>query len=120
MNKCIGIIGSRERDARKDFEKIWCVFKKVYKKGDWITSGGCPRGGDRFAEKVARHCGCTIIIHHADWKTHKKSAGFVRNTLIANHADILIACVSPIRKGGTEDTITKFKKARGESNLYIV
>ena len=35
---------------------------------------------------------------------------YARNTLIAQDSDVLIACVAADRKGGTEDTICKWKK----------
>ncbi len=44
---------------------------------------------------------------------------YERNTLIAQDSDILIACVSPDRKGGTEDTINKYLKM-GKDKLVIV
>ena len=80
-------------------------------------SGGCPKGGDAFAEKLARDFGIPILIFHARWNhkwieeerhftcTYNKAAGFIRNSPIAEKSDILIACVHPDRTGGTEDTI---------------
>jgi len=41
------------------------------------------------------------------------------NTYIARDSDILIACVSKDRKGGTEDTIKKYLKL-GKNKLYLV
>jgi hypothetical protein len=109
--KVIGIVGSRRRDRTEDFEACCEAFLKLYQKGDKIVSGGCPKGGDRFAEQIARHKGCTIIIHHADWEgPAKRGAGFVRNTDIARDCDVLIALVAPDRKGGTEDTVKKALK----------
>lgn len=112
--RIIGIIGSRSRDSNIDYKKCLEVFERIYETGDWIVSGGCPKGGDRFAEIIARKYGTTIIIHHADWNGQGKSAGFKRNGKIANDADILIAIVSHDRKGGTEDTIAKAVKLNKE------
>ncbi len=52
--KKIGIIGTRRRDTAEAFSKIIAKFFEIYEPGDWIVSGGCQKGGDRFAEKLAR------------------------------------------------------------------
>lgn len=107
-SQCIGIIGSRRRDSDKDYVLLANTFLHVYNKGDKIVSGGCPKGGDRFAEIIARNKGLTITIHHADWNgPDGKRAGFVRNTKIATDCDILIALVAEDRLGGTEDSVKK-------------
>lgn len=105
-NCYIGIVGSRRRDSDSDFRLCLAKFQEVYKPGDKLVSGGCPKGGDRFAEIIARSKGLTITIHHADWNgPDGKRAGFVRNTQIATDCDILIALVAEDRLGGTENTI---------------
>ncbi len=109
--KCIGIVGSRRRDDDLSMSKCYKAFEEIYVKGDIIVSGGCPRGGDRFAEVFARNVGATIIIHHADW-SKGKTAGFERNTTIAMNADVIIAVVAEDRTGGTEDTIKKATRFR--------
>lgn len=117
----IGIVGSRRRDSVDDFTAIENAVKSVYQaRRDSFVSGGCPKGADRFAEAIARRLGATITIHHADWNNEGRYAGFVRNTLIADDSDVLIACVAPDRKGGTEDTIKKFVKVKGEGKLFLV
>ena len=83
---------------------------QVYRHGDEIVSGGCPQGGDRFAETIAKKHQVPIKIHYARWNLLGKSAGFARNGDIAREADILIAVVAEDRSGGTEDTIKKFKE----------
>ncbi len=106
--KVIGIIGTRRRNSLRDFDKTKIVFDRIYKDGDLICSGGCPQGGDKFAEMLAKNYGIPILIFHADWNKHGKAAGFIRNGLIAKASDVLIAVVAGDRKGGTEDTIRKF------------
>ena len=105
--KAIGIIGSRRRDALIDYDACKRAFLGVYEKGDRIVSGGCPRGGDRFADLLARKYGVTITTHYPDWDGVGKGAGFARNSLIASECDILLAVVAKDRTGGTEDTIKK-------------
>ena len=126
--KIIGIIGSRSRDTEKDFQKVWKKFTKIYKDGDIICSGGCPKGGDRFAEIIMDRLNLPKekrIIHYPK-KPPKGSpyfmyvkANFDRNTLIAKDSDVLIACVNLQKDGGTEDTIKKYLKL-GKNKLYKV
>ncbi len=115
--KTIGIIGTRKRDRFEDLNKTYKAFKSVYKPGDCIVSGGCPKGGDRFAEVIAKEMGLTITIHYPDWEKHGVFAGLIRNNKIAEDSDVLVACVSKDRMGGTEDAIKKFND---EDNLVIV
>lgn len=107
--KTIGIVGTRSRDSFGiDFPPVREAFKRIYADGDQLVSGGCPKGADRFAELIAKVEEVPIMIHYAQWNKHGRSAGFVRNGDIARDADVLIACISPDRTGGTEDTIKKF------------
>ena len=115
--KVIGIVGSRRRDTEKDFHKVAKAFFSVYKDEDWICSGGCPKGGDRFAEKIAKDEGIPILTFYPKWRKYGRSAGFKRNTDIAKRVDILIACVAADRTGGTEDTILKFTKLYTNEHL---
>lgn len=118
--KTIGIVGSRSRYGNMDRQAVHNAFSQVYRDGDRIVSGGCPMGGDRFAEKIARAEHIAITIHYARWGKHGKAAGFIRNTDIAKDSDILIACVAADRTGGTEDTIKKFLAKKGHGELILV
>jgi len=123
MSKTIGIIGSRSRDTDIDGKLVWEAFKKVYAKGDSICSGLCPQGGDRFAVVIADWLQLPEdkrLWFPADWPKHGKAAGFIRNTDIAKNSNILIASVQLNRTGGTEDTIKKFIKFYGNTNLILV
>jgi hypothetical protein len=105
--KTIGIIGSRSRDSEDDLKQCEKAFLDIYEEGDEIVSGGCPKGGDRFAEVLAKKHQIPIKIYYAQWKKFGKKAGFIRNTDIAKDADVIIAVVRKDRQGGTEDTIFK-------------
>lgn len=116
----IGIIGSRRRDSNRDLILTSLVVDEILEKysvlevEDRIISGGCPKGGDRFAEIIAERLFIKTVIHEANWKLGRH-AGFLRNTDIAEDSDILVACVASDRKGGTEDTIKKFLKKLGKT-----
>lgn len=120
MKKII-IIGTRRRSTFEDYRIVYNEFRKYYAEGDIIISGGCPLGGDAFAERIARRLNLTetngkLIIHRPvnppkgspRWKWAQVM--YDRNTIVAQeteHDSIVIACVSEDRKGGTEDTLRK-------------
>jgi len=125
----IGIVGSRRRSTSNDFDLVKKTFLKVCKKYKLdpynviICSGGCYLGADSFAETIAKQDGYSILIHYPK-SPPDGSPRFMwtkllhkRNTKIANDSDILIACVAPDRKGGTEDTIKKFGNKK---HLYLI
>lgn len=118
--KTIAIVGSRRRASNADFEKLKDVFFSIYKDGDRIVSGGCPKGADRFAEIIAKTYQIPIMIYYANWNKHGKRAGFLRNTNIAEDADVVIAMVAHDRTGGTEDTVKKAIKLGKEMILLEV
>jgi len=120
MKKIIGIIGSRHRTTKIDFDTVEKKFLEIYNDGDWICSGGCPTGGDQFAHALHVKYETPYLEFPARWNRYGKSAGYKRNGDIANASNVLIACVSIERIGGTEDTIKKFLKTNEESKLYIV
>ena len=75
-----------------------------------IISGGA-RGADTLAEKIAKKYAGEIRIYYPDWDRYGKSAGYIRNQLIAIDAHILIACRNGKSKG-TRHTIELMKKKR--------
>lgn len=122
--KTIGIIGTRSRDTHVDFLLVEVVFLGIYEPGDRICSGLCREGGDRFAVMLAEKYQTPKLWFPPKWddldvpnvrikytkygKPYNANAGFARNTDIARESEELIACVAINRKGGTEDTITKW------------
>lgn len=57
---------------------------------DVIISGGCPTGVDLAAKKFALEYGIEYREYPADWETHGKSAGPIRNFEMGLEADALI------------------------------
>lgn len=118
--KTIGIIGTRRRNSDKDFDLCEKEFLRVYEDGDELVSGGCNQGGDKFCEIIAKKFSVPIKIYYANWKKYGKSAGFIRNTNIAEDADIIVALLpgDGSHSNGTEDTIFKAKKM-GKTIVYV-
>ena len=56
-----------------------------------IIVSGAARGADSLGEKYAQEHSYTIEKYPADWNTHGKAAGPIRNAQMANSADALIA-----------------------------
>ena len=120
MSKTIGIVGTRRRNSLKDYKKVKRKFLFLYEKGDTICSGKCPKGGDKFAVIFQKKYRTKKKWFRARWDLYGNIAGFIRNTPIAEHSDVLIACVAKDRTGGTEDTVRKFVKFHGRKNLHLV
>lgn len=130
--KKIGIIGTRRRDTPMIRRLIEHEFWNLYEKGDIICSGGCPKGGDRFAEAIAKSEGIPIVIIYPNYKRYKQGAPIIRNADIAKNSDVIIACVVRPEesiedilkrtKGGTEDTLRRFVECSEHNinKIYIV
>ncbi|MGD1834747.1 MAG: hypothetical protein ACPKQO_03405 [Nitrososphaeraceae archaeon] len=120
----IGIVGSRKRDSNEDLNKVINTFYNLIFDLDdeiHIISGGASKGADRFAELLAERDDHHITIYRPQYNKYPgKIAPLRRNDYIAKDSDILIACVAKDRKGGTEDTIKKFKKYHPNRRLILV
>jgi predicted Rossmann fold nucleotide-binding protein DprA/Smf involved in DNA uptake len=112
----LGIVGSRRRNTPADKSLIKEKVLDFLKSGELvIVSGGCKLGADRFAEEIADELNLPIIIFYPKLiggqnRMEYAKAAYARNKLIAQKADVLIACVAADRKGGTENTIEEFIK----------
>ena len=82
----IGIVGSREFPDMNMVKE----FVRSLPPGTTVVSGGA-RGVDQIAEMEAKACGLATIIFPAYWQRDGKAAGFIRNKLIVEAADRVVA-----------------------------
>ncbi len=104
------IAGSRDGITYED------VLRAIDLAGFNITTviSGTARGVDKFGEQYAKENGIEIERYKPDWGKYGKSAGYIRNSLMASVADVLIAVWNGHSKG-TEHMI----KAATEKGLEV-
>lgn len=103
------IAGSREYDDYHHLAKA-CDFllKNVSHPRIEIVSGA-TRGADTLGERYAKERGHLLTRFPADWDTHGRSAGPLRNRKMAEYANALIAF--PIGKSaGTRNMIQQARQ----------
>ena len=52
---------------------------------------GCARGADTLGKKYANDHNIPVKKFPAEWNKYGRSAGYIRNTEMADYADILVA-----------------------------
>ena len=102
----IAIIGSREHgniNFEQELNNRLLVFAN-----DTIISGGA-RGIDTLAAMYARKHGMKLLEFRPDYETFGRGATFVRNRLIVDMADVVVAFWNGTSRG-TKYTIDYAKK----------
>lgn len=85
MKMIICICGSRDFI---DYERVCAVLAITHI--DKVISGGA-RGADKLGERYAKEHGIELQIIKPEWSKYGKSAGMMRNLLMANMADYIFA-----------------------------
>jgi hypothetical protein len=78
-----------------------------------IIHGNC-RGADQLGGRVAVDLGIPVLVYHADWDRHGKSAGPKRNQRMLDEGrpDLVLAFLATYCESrGTRDMIAKAKRA---------
>lgn len=77
----------------RDYHDYDTLLEAIQESGFTITEvvSGMASGVDQLAIKYAKENNLPLQEFHADWKKHGKSAGPIRNRLMADNADALIA-----------------------------
>ena len=108
----IGVIGSR---GFNDYKLVCDTLNPYKEKLYQIVSGGA-RGADSLGEKWANENHVKTLIHLPDWDLHGKAAGFIRNELIVDDSDLIIAFWDGLSRG-TEHSINLAKKKGKEVKI---
>lgn len=86
------IAGGRDLDTMLDGVEFWDALDRAR-----VTLGitevvcGGARGGDTIGRLWAKDRGIPVKLFRADWKTHGRAAGPLRNQQMAEYADALVA-----------------------------
>lgn len=104
----LAIIGTR---TFTDYNRLEQTLLELYPANQitQIISGGA-QGTDALAERFAQQYHLPITIHEAQWSRYGRSAGPIRNQLIVNEADHVIAFWDG-HSPGTRCTIELAQKA---------
>ena len=104
-------------EAQKFLDHIFC-----YELADWdideitIISGGA-RGADAFGKDTANSWGINLEVYSADWETHGKAAGHIRNQQMLD-SGIDVAVQFPGGRG-TADMRRRLGKAGAKVYEYV-
>lgn len=83
------VAGGREVREIPNFYEVMDQFFDP--ENDILVNGGCPTGVDAMALSYAVQLGATHQVFHAEWEKHGAKAGPMRNRLMAENADVLVA-----------------------------
>jgi hypothetical protein len=82
------IAGGRDyKPNDEDYCRVWDICIEI--KATEIVSGGAS-GADRWGEEFAKENEMPLTIIPADWKTHGRAAGPMRNQYMAEYADAVV------------------------------
>lgn len=111
----IAIIGSRTFNdysfLKNKIDEIILNEKEVI-----VISGGA-KGADTLAKNYAKEKNFELIEFLPDWKKYKKAAGIIRNKLIIENCDIVVAFLIDNSKG-TLNSLGVAKKLEKPSYVF--
>lgn len=105
------VAGSRRLDCYDVFHKTMGITLAKLGTPSKIIAGGA-RGIDSLARRYAEEMNYPFEEYPADWRLYGRRAGPIRNAVMVNKADKLIAFVDD-QSVGTWDTIQKAKAFPG-------
>lgn len=105
----LAIIGSRSFDDDVLFYEQLKLFCKKYNEQPTVIISGGAKGADTLAENYAKEHGVEVIVFKPDYKRYGRGAAFVRNRLIVDNADRVLAFWNG-KSTGTKYTIDYAKK----------
>jgi len=100
------VCGSRHFN---DYERLSAVLEPL--DIDQIIEGGA-RGADTLARKYGEFCNIPVVEYLADWNTHGKRAGPIRNSqMLREGRPNLVVAFWDGKSPGTKDMIAQAEKA---------
>jgi len=84
-----------------------------------VIISGTARGADTLGEQYARERGYTVERFPADWRQYGKAAGSIRNRLMADNANALIAFWDG-RSAGTKNMVMEAQKKGIAVRIYNI
>ncbi len=108
MGKII-IAGCRDFNNYELLKERCDYLLQNQKKEDIVIISGHASGADTLGERYAKERGLKLETYPADWRTHGKAAGPIRNAQMASVSDALIAFWDGKSRGTKNmiDTATK-------------
>lgn len=113
----IAIIGSRQFHDYNFVEHA--VLSQISIDDIACIISGDAKGVDTLARKFAEKHRLEMIEFPADWETHGKQAGYLRNTTIVENADMIFAFPKGV-SNGTRDSILKARKMNKILYVYEI
>lgn len=104
------VSGSREWTNKEAIKRVlldyheWAIMSETK---ITLIHGGA-RGADTLAGEVAQKFGWDVEVFKADWETHKKGAGPIRNKLMLEQKPDLVICFTP-----------NILESKGTKNCYL-
>lgn len=98
------VCGGRDYD---DYEKVRATLNALK---PWRVIHGGARGADNLADRWAQYCGIACEVYEADWETHGKAAGPMRNQKMLDDGKPDLVVAFPGGRG-TADMVRRAKKA---------
>lgn len=110
----VAVVGSR---GYRDLEQVR-AFVRSLPEGTTVVSGGAF-GVDAVAADEAQNQGLDVVIFNPNWKLYGRRAGFMRNGLIVEAADVVHAFWDGISRG-TASTIKLTQKAKKPLTIHRI
>ncbi len=110
MNRVIVAGGRDFSDYELLAEKLDFLLENITSP---VIVSGTARGADTLGEQYAAERGYSVNRFPADWQTHGKRAGYLRNAEMAKNADCLVAFWNGRRERSGTYMMIQIAKERG-------
>lgn len=102
LHRNIGVVGSRDF---KNWEQLKRTIDSFIQEEDEIISGGAV-GADSMAQRYAKAYGYDMQIKYPKYARNGKGAAFIRNKVIVENSDIVLAFYvkGRFQEGGTANS----------------